>query len=334
MKTRLISASLLICVCVHAQESINPRNPISTLGIATKVLSKTVKNSHYKIIGSCTWAVTKPAPQLIEVPAVEQFIPDLIVTVANHPESNPWIEAKALYENPASIALYQKTYQLATGFPLAFGDTSAQISTMHTNEARTRVVNVIGSPAGFYRLPEVSHKPETQFGFPYYLSEADAISDRTEIAEIAYMATHPQLLINHTIGKQGQVWGNEIPRIMQISNPSRFRASVVAALHAADIVTNKNSLHVTQSTKNSCGKNCVVANVIFDPQQKQVIWQEVYPKNRNISFAADDEGITDELLGNGNYIFVVWRKYRGCVQHEGKLILPLSFPKVSRPQKR
>lgn len=320
---------------LFAQESIEPPNPISSFGIATKVISKIFKNSRYKVIGSCTWAVGKFPPKLVPVPAVEQFIPDLIVTVANRPETNPWIEANALFENPASQALYQQTYKLATGSTLGFGNNAGQVNSMHINDNRTRVVDVIGSPAGLYRFPYLSHKPETRFGFPYYISEADAVSDRTEIAEIAYLATHPQLLFNHDIGGQGHIWGHEVPRLMRVTHPSRFRASVVAAMHAADIVTNKNSLHVTQSTSNACGKNCVVSNVIFDPKRERVIWQEVYPKNRNINLSdSSDMGIKDEKSGNGNYVFVVWRKYRGCIAHEGKLVRSLSFPKVGQPQKR
>lgn len=320
---------------LYAAESIEPPHPISSIGIATKVLNKLFTNSHYKVIGNCTWAVGKLPPKLVPVPSVEQFLPDLIVTVANRPETNPWIEAKALYENPASQALYQKTYRLAIGSELGFGDDAGQTSAMHINDERTRIVNVIGSPAGLYRFPYLSHRSETRFGYPYYLSEADAVADRTEIAEITYMATHPQLLFNHDIGSSTQVWGHEIPRLMRVTHPSRFRASVVAALHAADIVTNKNSLHITQSTSNTCGSNCVVSNVIFDANNKNVIWQEVYPKNRNINFNdSSDMGIEDEQAGNGNYVFVVWRKYRGCIQHEGKLVRALSFPKVGQPQKR
>ncbi|KTC76169.1 TraU protein [Legionella birminghamensis] len=326
--------SMLISPMIHATESIEPPHPETSFGIAAKVLSKLFINTHYKVIGSCTWAVGKFPPKMEVVPAIEQFLPDLIITVSNRPETNPWIEAHALYENPASQALYQKAYQLATGSALGFGDDAGQTSDMHINEERTRVVDVIGSPAGVYRFPYLSHKPETRFGYPYYISEADAVSDRTELAEIAYMATHPDLLFNHDIGSSTQSWGHEIPRLMRVTQPSRFRASVVAALHAADIVTNKNSLHVTQSTSNSCGPNCVVANVVFDAHHKNVIWQEVYPNNRNINFSNSDMGIKDEKSGNGNYIFVVWRKYRGCIQHKGKLVHALSYPKVGQPQKR
>lgn len=335
MRNNLFIVLTLFVGSLQAEESIKPINPISSFGIATRVIGKIFTNSHYKVIGSCTWAVGKFPPKLVPIPAVEQFIPDLIVTVANRPETNPWIEANTLFENPATQELYQQTFKLATGSRLGFGNDANQINSMHTDDEQTRVVDVIGSPAGLYRFPFLSHKPETRFGYPYYISEADAVADRTEIAEITYMATHPQLLFNHDIGGQGHIWGHEIPRLMRVTHPSRFRASVIAALHAADIVTNKNSLHITQSTSNSCGPNCVVSNVIFDPKRERVIWQEVYPKNRTINLNdSSDMGIEDETSGNGNYVFVVWRKYRGCVQHKGKLISSLSYPKVGQPQKR
>ena len=218
---------------------------------------------------------------------------------------------------------------------LGFGSGSAQITNQHINDERTRVVNVIGSPAGIYRFPFLSHSPETAFGLPYYLSELDAVMDRTEVAEILYMANHPNLLFNHNIGSASYTWGTEIPRLMRVTQPYNFRASVVAAMRAADIVTNNHPLHVTKSTNNSCGQNCVVANAIFDPDKHKVIWQEIYPNNRNINPGdSNDFGIEDDQKGNGNYVFVLWRKYRGCVQHPGKLLRFATFPNVGHPNKR
>lgn len=292
-------------------------------------------HSHYKIIGSCAWRHGHYPPKISFTAAVEQFLPDLIITVSNKPDENPWVEARTLYENKANRTGYQQAYKFATGMDLGFGNDSNQTTSLHGNDERTRVVNVIGSPAVFYRFPFLSLKSETGFGMPYYLSELDAVMDRTEAAELVYMATHPQLLVDHDIGTSTHIWGTEIPRLMRVTQPYNFRASVVAAMHAVDIVTNQNPLHITKSTKNSCGQNCVVANAIFDPNNQNVIWQEVYPNNRTIHPGnSADFGIEDDKKGNGNYVFVLWRKYRGCVQHHGKLIRFLTFPKVGQPQKR
>ena len=313
-------------------ESTKPPKPMTTAKIAMRVLKKTPKNSHYKIIGSCTWMNT---PKITTTPALEQFLPDFVITVSNRLGENPWLEARVLFDNKKTHEMYQKVYQKAMGLPFDFGETSNQTSAMHLNDERIRIVNVIGSPPGLYNLPYVSHKPETHFGVPYFMAEADAVMERTEAAEMAYMATHPDLLINHEIGSMTYTWGPEIPRFMRVTQPYNYRASVVAAMHAADIVTNHHPLHVSKSTKNSCGKNCVVANVIYDPKQKNIIWQEVYPKNRIIHPGnPDDFGIEDDKAGNGNYVFVVWRKYRGCVHAEGKLVDFLTHPKVGKPKKR
>ena len=313
-------------------EDVKPPNPINTAILIARVLEKTFENTHYRPIGACLW-VKKFPPGVETGAAIEQYLPDLVVTVSNKPGSNPWQEVGLAYENQAALKGYQSVFQQATGMLFDIADGSNQINPQHINEQRTRIVSVIGSPAGLYRLPKVTHKPETRFGKPYYSSLADAVSDRTEAGEIAYMATHPTLLFGHDIGTITNHWGQESPRLMRITQPSRFRASVVAAMHAADIVTNKQSLHVAQPTSNTCGPNCVVANVIHDPKHERVIWQEVYPNNRMIEPGdPKDFGTADDLKGNGNYVFVIWRKYRGCIKQHGKLLQGL--PVVGKPQKR
>lgn len=313
-------------------ENVKPPNPINTATLMARVLEKTVQNSHYRVIGACLWAKKFP-PGVETGPAIEQYLPDLVVTVSNRAGSNPWQEVGLVYENQAALKSYQAAFRQTMGTVFDVGDGSSQSSPQHINEERTRILSVIGSPAGLYRLPKITHKPETRFGKPYYSSLADAVSDRTEYGEIIYMATHPNLLFGHDIGKFSNHWGHESPRLMRVTQPSRFRASVVAAMHAADIVTNKPSLHVVQPTSNSCGPNCVASNVIYDPKHVRVLWQEIYPNNRMIEPGnSSDFGVADDAKGNGNYVFVIWRKYRGCIKHSGKLIQGL--PNVGKPQKR
>lgn len=315
-----------------AMESTKPPKPVTTMGIATAVLKKMAKNSHVKVIGSCMWLQKGAPPKMVPGPAISQFLPDLVVTVSNNPGENPWVEARALYENSIALSGYQAVFKSALNSPLGFGDGSGQVSSQHINEDRTRVVSVFGSPAGIYRLPEVTHAPETSFGMLYYSSLSDAVNDRTQIGEITYLLTRPKLLTGHEIGTSTNLWGHEFPRLMRVTQPSRFRASVVAAMHAADIVTNE-GMHVKKSLSNACGPNCAVANVVFDPAQKSVIWQEVYPENRNIIPGnPDDFGVADDLAGNGNYVFVVWRKYKGCVRQKGKYVW--GVPRVRKTIKR
>jgi len=330
----MISAS--ISVPAHTiTEDTKPPKPLDTVTLAARVVEKTLKNSHYKVIGACTWEKSGFPPVPYEALAIEQYLPDLVVTVSNNPGENPWVEAGLAFENEADLKAFEAAFSEAMGIPTAFdyGSGSNQQTPMHLNDDRSRVVHVIGSPTSLYSPPEITHQPETSFGKPYYSSHADAYNDRMQISEIAYMVKHPELLIDHEIGTSLHSWGPEIPRLMHVTQPSRFRASVVTAMHAADIVTNKGFGHVRQATTNSCGPNCVVANVIFEPKSEHVIWQEVYPINRNIRPGdPNDFGIKDDKKGHGNYVFVVWRKYRGCVKQQDKYLKGL--PKVGKPQKR
>lgn len=315
-----------------AMESTKPPKPITSAGIATRVLQKMAKNSHIKVIGGCMWLKGGTPPKPFPGPAISQFLPDFVVTVSSNPGQNPWVEANALYENSVALSGYQAVFKAAQQSPLGFGDGSGQVSPQHINEDRTRVVSVIGSPANIYRLPKITHLPETSPGKLYYSSLSDAVNDRTGIGEIAYLLSRPKMLAGHEIGTATSYWGHEVPRLMRVTQPSRFRASVVAAMHAIDIVTNE-GMHVKVPVANACGPNCAVANVTFDPAQKKVIWQEVYPKNRNIIPGdPNDTGVEDDIAGNGNYVFVVWRQYRGCVRQKAKFLW--GEPRVRKTEKR
>lgn len=313
-------------------DEVTPPHPINSFVLSARVLKRTFQNSHYRVIGSCLWSKRFP-PRVEPGAAIEQYLPDLVVTVSNRAGQNPWKEVAILYESPLALKGYQAAFMRALSLPFDNGDSSSQMLAQHLNEERTRIVHVVGSPESLYRLPKITHKPETSFAKLYYSSLADAISDRTESGELAYMATHPSLLLTSYIGTPTNHWGFEIPRLMRVTQTSGFRASVVAAMHAADIVTNKPSAHIARWTSNRCGPNCIIANVIFDPKHQHVIWQEVYPMNRNIQPGdASDMGEADEAKGHGNYVFVLWRKYKGCIKQEGKLTW--STPHVGKPQKR
>ena len=140
----------------QAYESTKPPHPVNSLTIAYRVSTKIFRNSHYKIIGSCAWQHGHFPPKVAFTAAIEQFMPDLIITVSLKPEENPWIEARVLYENSASRNTYQKAYKLVTGMPLGFGNDTSQTTSLHGNDERTKVVDVIGSPAAIYQFPSVS----------------------------------------------------------------------------------------------------------------------------------------------------------------------------------
>lgn len=312
-------------------ESTKPPHSLNTLQIAARIAKQMSGNSHIRIRGACVWLTDSFPPKIRVRPAIKQFIPDLIVTVSNNPGENPWLEARQLIENKTALSGYASIYKEKIGYPLGFGNDSMIASPSHLNEGRSRVVGVFAAPTRYFRLPTLTHRPETRFPMVYYSSLADSVMERSEAAELAYMATHPGLLINHEIGSLTNHWGMEIPRLMHVTQPYRFRASVVAAMHAADIISNKKNLHINVSTTNRCGRDCIVANVIYDPSQSEIIWQEVYPNNRMfLPGDSADFGTDDDRAGNGNYIFAIWRKYEGCVEQPGELLVGVNMGEPHR----
>jgi len=314
----------LLSQSVIAEESVMPPSSTNSIDMNIKVSKHIVKYTHYKFLGFCFWLEFKPLPKMKTTLAVEHFTPDLAVAVYNRPTSNPWKEASYFYENKVALAGYNQAYKLQTGNDLGFGEMSHQRPKMHINETRARIVDVIGSPTLFSNMGlGVLISPVTNAYAPYYLSQMDAFLDRSEAAEVANILLKPWLLFNHNISTIGEDWGPEFPRLMTVSHPSRFKSSLVAAMHAADIATNGGGVHVTPSgiVPNSCGKKCTVAPVIFDKEQKSILWQEVYPKDRLLTPGKSQSYETeDDKKGNGNYVYVIWRKYKGCIQHSGRFL--------------
>ncbi len=299
---------------VHSPSSTNSAK------IAASVFKK-IKNSHYKAVGGCVFVTGGMFPHVHGTVEIEQFLPDLVVVIYNTKDSNPYKEEKLLYNNKLAEKGYQKAFKKLMGYDLGEGATTANQLNGMAGDDLERYVEVVGSPMNLFNFPFLIHRADSSPLLPYYLSKLDGFLERTGLGEVE-MLKHPNLYLHSPIGTLAHRWGNEIPRSMRVENPYRFRASVVAAMHAADIATNSNNLHIPMANKlsNSCGQNCVVANVTFDPTQQKVIWQEVFPLNRNIvPGAMDDYGFEDEEKGHGNYVFVVWRKYQGCIQAPGKL---------------
>ncbi len=331
----LLSLSFLPTV-VWAKEG--PPSHITSLQIMEKAAENYFKYTHYKVIGVCMWWKCRSIHNcgIYTTLELDEHIPDLLVSVYNGKGDNPWIEGDELYDQLA-YAAGNETMKMATGHELGDGNTNETSGSNHFNSLRARSVDVIGNPVTLIKTPLPSLKVDTKPYMPYYQSDIDSVSDRFGIAEAIRPETYN--IFGHYIGSSFiNHWAYEFPRTMAVDNNNNYKASIVAALHAADIVTNKNTMHVVKSVSDSCGKNCAVANVIEEQKDDHEIWEEIYPKDHHIKLGEDDSlslhsiGSSDDQKGNGNYVFVIWRHYRGCVQHEGKLIW--SSVKVPDTKKR
>lgn len=317
--------AMLWCSLSFANDGPSAEDFITSIGIEVRVAAKYFKFTHYKFIGMCSWLSCKKGfCSVFMTPELDEYLPDLVVSVYNGEGNNPWLEARTTYDRVAH-KIGSLGIKKATKFELSNGQTNTELN--HEDaDLRVKSVDVIGSPANLLRIPYLSLKPDTTAFLPYYLSDQDVLG-RFGIAELIRQETYKP--VGNYIGAGlKQHWGREFPRNMSVSQSNDYKASLILALRAVDLVTNKHRLHtMINSTTNSCGANCAVANVIEEQGRKHAIWQMVYPKGHGAIKIGEDDVRSKETLGleamnesHGNYVFVVWRHYRGCVQGSGKFL--------------
>jgi integrating conjugative element protein (TIGR03756 family) len=154
----------------------------------------------------------------------------------------------------------------------------------------------------------------------------DAYAWRTPAIE---MAMFPQNLIPgiHIVGSLFDNWGSVYPRTGFIQQPADAKAAAVIAERAADIATQANQPHVYNTLPSgSCGHDCTVNSAQENNSNTQ--WQMVYPIEETTcsSFGQNDLasptpwGSDAAQQGNGNYTWILWRQYQGCIQVDGKFL--------------
>ncbi len=321
----LFTLMIIVSFPAVCEADTAPPTTITTPEILAKIYPHYPEYTHFKIIGECQWLDTSSGvPVTHTTLELDEYLPDLIVSVFNAAGDNPWWEAAILLD-VESDALGSSLVYAMTGFPMGTGHNGSQSGNLHADHIVMKEVDVIGNPQTFYQFPFAKLEVDTEPFMPYYQSSLD-MGDRSGTAELL----RPEAVdpFDYYVGPDFyNHWGYEFPRSMTVNIDNDYKASVVLALHAVDIVTNRNVLHTVQSTEDSCGDNCAVANVIEEMNDEHAIWQEVYPNDRHIKLGEDDSteleslGAEDEAAGNGNYVFVIWRHYKGCQQAPGHIVL-------------
>lgn len=304
---------LLLVGSVHASTGEDkPHDSIYSWQILSKVYANIFNLSKFRIIGTCWWYHGWVVSSTLEE---EYWYPDFIVTVANNKDSNPYFEVSKLDD------LYYKagSKEAQTLGLNSLGIDMGEGQVSNTGEANqgigmiSRVVNVYGmlnlGGLGLFQLNQ-----DTQPLTPYYNSYIDT-GGRYGVAELLKYQSYN--IFGNAVGTSFlSKWDYEFPRSMDVQNDNRYIASALAAQRAADIVSNISPMHTYTPVANSCGQNCAVTNVI-----------EQNPDAPQSSLGSDAE-----KAGNGNYVFVVWRHYKGCVQSAGKLFFYTEYVPVTKPR--
>jgi integrating conjugative element protein (TIGR03756 family) len=278
----------------------------------------------YKVIGLCFWKVCAAHFCWIEETLkVDQYLPDAVVSIYRKDDSNPWDYPHTIVD-PLAHQIGQTQTKSIMGFDMGVGyqsNSQPQEQNNHFKEA-----DLIGNPAIaiFQSLDDVFLPSQAKPFMPYYLSQADSYLWRSPLIE---MALYPSGLVPglHVVGSLINNWGNVYPRTGFIDQPADGKVAAVIAQRAADIATRTTQPHVYQplNINNSCGDHCDTWEAKEnDPNTN---WQMIYPKQENICVVFGENDLKQlrpweqdaAQQGDGNYAWIMWRHYRGCIPDKG-----------------
>lgn len=180
---------------------------------------------------------------------------------------------------------------------------------------------------------------------PYYLSSVDPLAWRFNIPEMLY----PAALVPgmREIGKPpylpplGHTWGHIYPRSGSVSQGDDRKAAAVAAQRAADFITRRNQPHVYLPLIGPTGNGKWSPGGVLENTNNHK-WQMLYPEPSLRCRQFGDtkgwysQGLIESMAPGaskkwtdkqGNYTWVLWRKYGCCMRTLGVLVGSLSTPK-------
>lgn len=311
---------------------------INTFDIAKDVTAAALNNPtgnflNWKLTGICIWLHWSIyGPYLTPTWKVNEFMPDTIVSVYNTNGEDPFFIAKKLFDpilKSSGDAIAKSIIGVA---PVAGTD---GVSSHNDGMMQFKEVDVIGDPMASVLSNSLGSMLISSVAspyVPYYSSLLDSVQWRDPKLDLL---THPQDIF-HQIGTLSD-WGSLYPLNGYVNQSGDYKAAAVDAVRAMDIVGIAGStahLHTSLVT-GSCGDHCTIepSDESHAYDSSQIKFQEIYPVESNT--AEENIGVNDPAIGtygqdqytrgNGNYVWIVWRHYYGCIQGGGKLWQVIGF---------
>ncbi|MBL4647748.1 MAG: TIGR03756 family integrating conjugative element protein [Gammaproteobacteria bacterium] len=319
---------------LHRSIPKNSGGQITVLDISQNVLGAALKNPfgnflNYKVTGVCFWLKFDFGyPYMTTTLKVDHFLPDAVVSVYNGYGQNPWWFANTVID-PLMKLMGNTVYRSATGLTPSYGNASA--GSDNDMMQKFKEVDVIGNPAVSLlasRLGLLFISTQAMPFQPYYSSLADSYFWRNPT--LGNLLHLPYLIPGvRTEGSLLDQWGSIFPRIGYVTQLGDYKAAAVFALRAADIATHAGQTRVYfPLPSGSCGNNCTVW-ASHENDFDDVKFQEIYPvatTDAKPVFGINDlaqmssYGQSQYHKGQGNYVWVLWRHYAGCIQTNGQFM--------------
>ena len=288
---------------------------------------------NYKVEGMCTWVQWTPyGPVYSTTLYVTHYLPDLMASVfpALGENAEPVLN-KTFDKGLAKLG--EAYYAKMTGQNTGSGSSG---DNPQNSMNRFFEIDVIGNPAinefssGFQTLSAKTTPYQV-----YYSSLLDKYLWHNPETEILL---HPQSLIPG-VDNEGSIiapWGSLYPRSGVVTQYSQYKSAVMIALRAGNIATTPYEVPTSQmapSGKEACGDHCDIYQPITINNDTNARYQRIYP-DMNYRFDSDDFGKNDLLDksvldpygqkwtkdGKNRYVFLIWRKYEGCIPGAGHVV--------------
>ena len=305
--------------------SVSGQPTINTAEIMAQSVSLQCLN-YNPVRGVCVWLDCSPfGCDLVVVPKIRHYSPDLVVSAYHNTGENPWSETRPLIR--------------AVQGSLEGGVMAEAIGPQHTN-LRFKNVDVFGNPiAGALTTafaPSGLMCPSaTQAFVPYFISTLDTLAWRFGIPESFFPESliPGQREIRGVLGALG-TWGSVFPRSGFLVQAHDYKAAAVTALRAANVVTQPDQPHVYRPALAEPRDGYWPPGEVLEDDPETARWQMLHPEPESSChiFAHIDDlaaGLVDPYAERisefGDYVWNLWRPYECCEAAGDILLFSIDF---------
>jgi len=310
---------LLICLCFLITSPAQANSSSINSGSIIKDTLQALPNClHYEIpTHFCVWV--SEWGDINTTPVEDHYLPDLVVSVFSKPNNNPWLEINKILDT-AGQPVQKGIVKGVTGIDV--GDGNHSLIDQYEQNVIFKEAEVVGNPA-LLAIPKHGLLPSTATPWhPYFQSLADSLLWRgLPPAALLEEGLALGLNVTHHVGTGLNNWGGIYPHEGKVINDNDAKASAVIAERAADLITSQHQYgHVYHYLSTSCGEHCSAAPI--QENSKETYFQMIYPITQTECHVLGDSNSYNSNMLNteGNYVWIVWRHYDGCVDGDGKYL--------------
>lgn len=337
---KALSTLLIICSLTTSPHVL--AKDITTADIVESGLNKDCIN--YCIVGICYFLFCTPVGCKINTSArISHYLPDLVVSVYDEPDENPWTEYREMMGN-AEVATQEGILSSISGSDVSGGNLMPANENVN-NQLRFKEASVVGNPfitiaqeeySGSYLCPSdaTPYRPYFSSAFDY-LGWRWGIPDRFNSA--ALIPGEREVGSRTTSNLLGNTWGAVYPRSGLILQQDDAKAAAVIAQRAVDIVTRDGQPHVYRPLSDDSEDGQIQAQNSAKKSQggsneKRDHWQMISPKKDETctAFGNNDADWSKDRNPEGErqYVWNYWRSYECCIPKPGIYIGHTSTPPV------